>query len=104
VDRYSKLRSDLKHAVLEQPASLDAPVRAAAASERFVPEALVAYVAKIHRHAYRVEDADIAGLKAAGYTEDQIFEATLSAALGAGTKRLEAALAVLGGGGRDATR
>ena len=48
-------------------------------------------------HAYKVTDRDIDELKQAGYSEDAIFEITLSAALGAGQSRLERALAALEG-------
>jgi alkylhydroperoxidase/carboxymuconolactone decarboxylase family protein YurZ len=40
-------------------------------------------------------DEDIAGLHQAGYSEDEIFEITLSAALGAGLARLERGFAAL---------
>ena len=46
-------------------------------------------------HAYRVTDADIQSLKDAGYSEDEIFEHTVSAAVAAGFTRLEAGLAAL---------
>lgn len=62
-----------------------------------IPEALRAYVDKVARHAYKVTDRDIEELKAAGYSEDAIFEITLSAALGAGMSRLERGLAALRG-------
>ena len=44
------------------------------------------------RHAYRITDDDIARLRSAGYDEDQIFEATVAAAVGAGVSRLELGL------------
>lgn len=62
-----------------------------------IPEALRAYVDKVALHAYKVTDRDIDELKQAGYSEDAIFEITLSAALGAGQSRLERALAALRG-------
>jgi alkylhydroperoxidase family enzyme len=62
-----------------------------------IPEALRPYVDKVARHAYKVTDRDLEELKAAGYSEDAIFEITLSAALGAGTSRLERGLAALRG-------
>jgi hypothetical protein len=42
--------------------------------------------------AYRVTDADVDGLKAAGHSEDEIFEQTVSAAVAAGLLRLDAGL------------
>jgi len=62
-----------------------------------IPEALRSYVDKVARHAYKVTDHDIEDLKKAGYSEDAIFEITLSAALGAGQSRLERALTALRG-------
>ena len=62
-----------------------------------IPEALRVYVDKVALHAYKVTDRDIEELKQAGYSEDAIFEITLSAALGAGMSRLERGLAALRG-------
>lgn len=62
-----------------------------------IPEALRAFVDKVARHAYKVTERDIDELKKAGYSEDAIFEITLSAALGASMARLERGLAVLRG-------
>lgn len=50
------------------------------------------YVDKIAMHAYRVTDTDVESLRRAGFSEDAIFEITLSAALGAGIARLERGL------------
>jgi len=58
---------------------------------------VAAYVEKVALHAYRVTDADIDGLREAGYSEDAVFEITLSAALGAGLGRLERGMAALRG-------
>jgi alkylhydroperoxidase family enzyme len=46
----------------------------------------------VRRHAYRVTDADVQRLKDAGFSEDEIFEHTVSAAVAAGLERLEAGL------------
>lgn len=60
-----------------------------------LPADLAAYVDKVALHAYQVTDQDIEDLKAAGYCEDEIFEMTLSAALGTGLARVERALSLL---------
>jgi alkylhydroperoxidase family enzyme len=62
-----------------------------------LPAELVEYVNKIALHAYKTTDEDIEALRQAGYSEDAIFEITLSAALGAGMARLERGLSVLKG-------
>ena len=60
-----------------------------------IPPELIGYVKKIALHAYKTTDEDIEALREAGYSEDAIFEITLSAALGAGMARLEQGLAAL---------
>ncbi len=60
-----------------------------------VPPELVTYVDKVARHAYWVIDSDIEEILGAGYSEDVVFEITLSAALGAGMGRLERGLSAL---------
>jgi alkylhydroperoxidase family enzyme len=62
-----------------------------------LPAELVEYVTKVALHAYKTTDEDTDALRQAGYSEDAIFEITLSAALGAGIARLERGLAVLKG-------
>jgi alkylhydroperoxidase family enzyme len=54
-----------------------------------LPPAVAAYVDKVALHAYKVTDADIEALKRAGYSEDAIFEITVSAAVAAGLARFE---------------
>jgi alkylhydroperoxidase family enzyme len=64
-------------------------------AETVLPREIVGYVEKISRHAYKVTDRDIAALKEAGYTEDQILEITISASLGPAMARLERGLSLL---------
>jgi alkylhydroperoxidase family enzyme len=70
-------------------------VREAARPDRPTPPELRQYVETVRRHAYRVTDRDVAALKAAGFSEDEIFEHTVSAAVAAGLERRTAALRVL---------
>ena len=95
--RYEELVAKVKAAVLESPGRLEPSVRRAIASRETagVPDALRAYADKVALHAYKVTDADIEGLLRAGFSEDEIFEVTASAALGAALARLERGLAVL---------
>jgi alkylhydroperoxidase family enzyme len=53
------------------------------------------YLDKVRRKAYAVTDDDVQALKEAGYSEDVIFEQTVSAAVAAGLERLAAGLEVL---------
>jgi len=70
-------------------------LRTASRPDRSAPAILAPYLEKVRLHAYRVTDADVQELKAAGCTEDEIFEHTVSAAVAAGLERLDAAMAVL---------
>ena len=70
-------------------------LREAAEPDRAIPPELKPYVEKVRLHASEVTDEDVQELKDAGFTEDEIFEHTVSAAVAAGFERLDAALAVL---------
>jgi alkylhydroperoxidase family enzyme len=61
-----------------------------------LPAELDGFVRQVALRATEVTDGDIARLRAAGYSEDAIFEVTVAAALGAGLARLERGLAALG--------
>jgi alkylhydroperoxidase family enzyme len=67
----------------------------AAQPDRRAPPKFAAYLDKVRRHAYRTTDEDVQALKDAGYSEDEIFEQTVSAAVAAGLERLDAGLRVL---------
>ena len=71
---------------------LIAELRAAAEPDRPAPPAFAPYLEKVRLHAYRVTDDDVQRLKDAGFSEDEIFEHTVSAAVAAGFERLDAGL------------
>jgi hypothetical protein len=60
-----------------------------------LPDDLQWYIDKVSHYAYKVTDEDIRVLKVAGYSEDQLLEITISAAIGAGLARLEKGLSLL---------
>jgi alkylhydroperoxidase family enzyme len=74
---------------------LIADLRAAAQPARPEPPELAAYLEKVRLHAYKVTDRDVDELKEAGFSEDEIFEHTVSATVAAGLERLDAGLATL---------
>jgi uncharacterized peroxidase-related enzyme len=55
---------------------------------------LLSYVEKVTRHAYKVTDADVEGLKEIGWSHEQILEATLVASLFNSINRFADALGV----------
>jgi hypothetical protein len=93
-DPHAALRDRALKSVFDGPGQSDPTVRNAAAEGAGVPADLQALVDKIHRHAYKVTDEDVARLRTT-YNDDQLFEIVVSAALGASRKRLFAGLAAL---------
>ena len=75
--------------------SLVERLREAARPDRQAPPDFASYLDKVRRSAYEVTDEDIETLRAAGYSEDVIFEQTVSVAVAAGLERLDAALRVV---------
>lgn len=94
-DRHRPKLDALRAAILDGPGVLPAEVRRAAAVDDGVPEPFTAYVDAIHRHAYRITDATVAGLGEAGADDDAVFEISVAAAYGAARIRLDAGLAAL---------
>lgn len=75
--------------------SLVGRLREAAQPDREAPPELAPYLENVRRNAYKVTDEDLQALKDAGYSEDVIFEQTVSVAVAVGLERLEAGLGVL---------
>jgi hypothetical protein len=91
-DRHEVLFAALTGAVFDSPGSLAPAMRRALAEGAPVPPALAPYAQKIRDHAYLTEDSDVAAIIEAGYTEDQVYELTVCAALGAGSRRMAGGL------------
>ena len=108
-ERYTRHTHALIEAVLTSPGETSSALRHASEARAAqlsgrpssqasqLPPELERYLSKVALHAYKVTDQDIEALRTAGYSEDAIFELTLSAALGAGMARLERGLAALKG-------
>ena len=95
-DPHADLRDRAIRTVFDGPGETDSALRRAAAEGKGMPADLQALVDKIHRHAYKVTDDDIAELQSgAKYSDDQLFEIVVSAALGASQRRLTAGLDAL---------
>lgn len=106
--RHMELVERLRQTVLEGRGKTDPRLRQAVAAraaelgggpsgaeEVEIPEGLRKHVETTARHAYRITDEDVDTLRRAGYSEDEIFEVSVSAAVGAGLARLERGLALL---------
>jgi alkylhydroperoxidase family enzyme len=93
-DPHAALRDRVLQLVLDGRGETDPTLRRAAAEGHGVPAELEPLVQKIHAHAYKVTDEDIARLQTT-YSEDQLFEIVVSAALGASRQRLDVGLQAL---------
>lgn len=83
--------AELRRAVLEAPAHTSPALRQAAAAG----DAWGTYAATVRTASYRITDDDIARLKR-NHTEDEIFEVTVAAAVGAALDRYDSAWKILG--------
>ena len=93
-DPHAGLRDRVYERVLQGEGDADPALRQAAATGAGVPTDLQPLIDKIHRHAYKVTDDDIARVQAK-YGDDKMFEIVVSAALGAARKRLALGLEAL---------
>jgi hypothetical protein len=93
-DPHAALRDRVLRRVLEGDAQTP-PAKRRDAFERRAPSPdLKTLIEKIHDHAYKVTDADVATAQQV-YGDDQLFEIIVSAALGASHERLQAGLKAL---------
>jgi hypothetical protein len=88
-------RKTLTRRILEGAGEASPSERRAAFNNSDLAEPLGALVDKVARHAYRVNDEDIAAVRMSGLSEDEIFEIVVCAAVGQATRQYDTALAAL---------
>jgi hypothetical protein len=81
--------------ILEGTGIADAAVRRAAFGGSAGAEPVRALLEKVGARAHEVDDEDVARARAAGASEDELFEVVVCAAVGRATRRHEAALSAL---------
>jgi alkylhydroperoxidase family enzyme len=96
LERLSGALATLRRVVLDSPAETPVDVRRAAFAGSAADGTMAAYVELVDRHAYRVTEATVSGLRASGLSDDGIFELTVAAALGAAQRRFDAGTALVG--------
>jgi hypothetical protein len=96
-DRHADRVAALRRAVLDSDAVTDRATRAAAATGGDVPGPLGSYLRNVREASYRITDADVDELRSAGHSEEEIFELTIAAALGAALRSRDAGLRALRG-------
>jgi hypothetical protein len=90
-----RARKALAARILDGRGKASPTQRRAAFDNAGLPEPMSRLVGKVARHAYKVTDDDIAAVRVVGFTEDQIFELVVCAAIGQATRQYEAALAAV---------
>jgi hypothetical protein len=91
--RYSQKIERVQERVLDGPGMLEPSRRRLAFEGRALGDDLAdRYVRNIRQNAYKITERDVDELRRAGWTEDRIFELSISAAFGAARQRLDAAL------------
>ncbi len=91
----TKLRLAAIETIVRGPGETPAAHRQAAFANEGVPEAARALVDKVANNAWKVTDEDVAAAKAAGLSDDEVFELVVAAAMGQATRQLDSALAAL---------
>jgi hypothetical protein len=81
--------ANLRHAVLDAPARTDPALRSAAATGAPMPEPWQSYTATVRDASHRITDSDVDRLTAE-HPEDEIFELTTAAAVGAALRSFDA--------------
>jgi alkylhydroperoxidase family enzyme len=90
-------RRSLVARILEGDGRASHAQRHAAFDNAGLDEPLRRLVSKVAKRAYKVTDEDIAATKASGFSEDQIFEIVVCAAIGQATRQYDTALGALQG-------
>lgn len=91
----ARLHHELVTRVLGSGGTAPPELRRAAFDDAGLDEPLRSLVTKVARDARHVADADIGAVRAAGLSEDQIFEVAVCAAIGQADREYNIALAAL---------
>jgi hypothetical protein len=95
MSQIEPMRRALIARVLEGDGRASRAQRRAAFENAGLNEPLSTLIEKVAHHAYRVTDEDVAAVRSAGLSEDQIFELIVCAAIGQATRQYESAHAAL---------
>jgi hypothetical protein len=91
----AQLHRELVARVLEGNGKATTELRRAAFENAGLNEPIRTLIEKVANHAYQITDADVAAVRAAGLSEDQIFEIVICAAVGQASRQYTGALAAL---------
>ncbi len=91
----ARLHRELVARVLEGNGKAASDLRRAAFDNAGLSEPITTLIEKVAEHAYQVTDEDVVAVRAAGLSEDQIFEIVVCAAIGQASRQYANALAAL---------
>lgn len=94
-DKKRSIHRALVNRILHGPGGVPEEQRVHAFDGTSLPESLRPLLDKVATKPAQVTDADFATATTAGYTDDQLFELVVCAAVGQSTRQYEAGLAAL---------
>ncbi len=89
------LVSAIEQRILTGPGKASPELRAKAFADAELPEPLATLVDRVAHRSFQVTDADFTAALATGFTEDELFELVICAAVGASSRIYQAGLAAL---------
>ncbi|MGB7166156.1 MAG: hypothetical protein WBD70_24035 [Mycobacterium sp.] len=95
MSEITQLHRELVARVLEGDGKAAPELRRAAFEDAGLGEPIQTLIDKVAGHSYQVTDEDVAAVRAAGFSEDQIFEIVVCAAVGQATRQYASSLAAL---------
>lgn len=93
--RYQQLFKHLIDCILYSDGKSTKQQRLSAFENTDLPQPLATLINKVAHHAYRVTDSDINAVKVTGFSEDQLFELIICAAVGQASRQYQKSLAAL---------
>ncbi|WPU94777.1 hypothetical protein SNE25_04485 [Mucilaginibacter sabulilitoris] len=93
--KYQQLYQSLIDRILKGDGQSELQQRKAAFENADLPSALNSLINKVAHNAYKVTDNDISVAKAAGYSEDQLFELIICGAVGQASRQYYNGLSAL---------
>jgi hypothetical protein len=97
VTEIAQLHREMVARVLDGKGEAAPALRHGAFENAGLSEPIRTLIEKVANHAYQVTDGDIPAVRAAGLSEDQIFEIVVCAAVGQASRQYTSALAALAG-------
>ncbi len=101
-DEKRSIHQLLVNRILRGPGRAPADQRVSAFDNAELPESVRPLLNKVATKPAQVTDADFATASEAGFTDDQLFELVICAAVGQSTRQYEAGLAALAAATADA--